>query len=248
MTEKSQKSLSDMTAEELLKVELPNSIITPAKTVTDLVTEPTQLVKTLVTELNMEFLLSGKYQPLHKLKKRVPELEEIGGEVLNDIFKQVNEILEEKRGLPPYQIEFKQVTTLDPQFVAACNILLDVADKRSQTAKLKDVGLTTKQWKNFMRVGRNQAYYEKLVDDLLTSDMWQESRVALAKNVAQGDLPSIKYLHELTNKFSPKNEFDPRILTYFMQFILEVITRHVDSQTARKIADELDQIAIKELT
>ena len=239
-----------LSIEDLLKVNIPNQNNIPNTIVTtqtnDEYTEPSQYVREVVTELNVQHLLNGEYS-FEKLKTSVPELKELSSEQLKTLFKEVNKILEERRGLPPFEVKFVVSRVMDPQFVAACNIMMDVADKRSTTAKLKDVGLTTRQWNNMLRVKANKEFYSNLVDRLMDDDAWHESRMALARNVASGDLPSIKYMHELTAKFSPKSDFDPRLLTYMMTAILDIVVRHVDGNTARIIADEMEHVAIKEL-
>ncbi len=222
---------------------LPNVIVSKE----DTTLEPKVIVKETVTYLNGQHLLMGEYPTLATLKEDLPLVKDLTEEGLKELFLEVNKILEEKRGLPPFQIKFKTVRTLDPNFVAACNLIFDVHDKRSVAAKLKDVKLTTKKFNALLRLRVHREFYEKLTDNLLNEDMWNESRIALARNVQQGDLNSIKYMHALTNKYNERQEFDPRILTVFMQAMLEIVTRHVDGNTARIIADEIDTVAMKEL-
>ena len=238
-------SISELINLNIPNQSLPNMIITTETY--DEAVEPSQHIKEVVTVLNTQFLLEGEYS-FEDLKTRVPILLEMGSEQLEELFTEANKILEDARGLPPFVVKFKTTKILDPRFVAACNIIMDVSDKRSVAAKLKDVSLTTKQWNNFLRTKANREYYDKLVDNLMDYDTWQESRLAIARNVSQGDLSSIKYFHELTGKFVAQKDFDPRILTYMMTAILEIVVRHVDGHTARIIADELEAVAIKELT
>jgi len=242
--------MEKMSIPELLKLNLsdgsiPNTIVTT--TTYDEAVEPSLHIKEVVTVLNTQYLLEGSYN-FEDLKQRVPILLEMGSEQLEELFTEVNKILEDARGLPPFQINFKTTKILDPRFVAACNIIMDVSDKRSVAAKLKDVSLSTKQWNNFLRTKANREYYDKLIENLMDYDTWQESRLAIARNVSAGDLSSIKYFHELTGKFVAQKDFDPRILTYMMTAILEIVVKHVDGHTARIIADELEAVAVKELT
>lgn len=246
---KNQHMSDRLPIDKLLQVDVssfPNTIVSQTET-THHLEEPSQLIKELVTYLNSAMIFEGKYPPLDEVKKRFPELEEINPQQLKKIFKDVNDILENKRDCPPYQINFVEHRILDPQFVAACNLILDSADKRSIAQKLKSVGLTTTKWKNMLRSKKYQDFYNELVDNMMEFDTWQESRVALARNVSQGDLSSIKYFHELTNKFSAKSEFDPRVVTHMLMVVLEIVSKHVDGSTARLIADEIEVSAVKEL-
>lgn len=235
--------MDDQKFKELMSLDIPNTIVTPK----NLGEVDDDLVRKLVTELNFRYLMKGGYPKLDELKEHVPELHDLGSEELQELFTKVNEILEEARDCPPYQISFKEMRIADPHFVAACNLIFDVGDKRSLAAKLKDVGLTTRRFNNLLRIKLHRDYYQELIDKTLNVDVWDQGRLALANNVVNGDLPSIKYFAELQGKFVQQREFDPRVITYMMQSVLEVILRNTDSVTARKIADELEEVAVKQL-
>jgi len=201
----------------------------------------------LVTKLNADFLLKGKYRTLPELVEKFPFLNEYTDDDMKLLFKDINATLE-KRDLPPYEVKFIKQHIYDPIFIAACNVLMNPYDKRSIAAQLKDVGITPAKWAAFLKVKRNREYYDKLVNNMMDNELWNESRVALAKNIADRDLSSIKYFHELSGRHRPNAPFDPQVLMYFMSTVLDVVTKYVDGTVARQIADELEQKSIQELT
>lgn len=204
-------------------------------------------VREVVTFLNWEYLMNGEYPKIGKILEKFEFLNELSSEAQVDFFKQVNDILENARDLPPFELRIKTVRVMDPQFVAACNLIFDVSDKRTLAAKLKDVGLTTKKFHNLCRLKHHKEFYEMMIDQTLQSEVWNEARMALARNVINGDLPSIKFFAEMEGKFTQKSDFDPRMITVILGSVLEIISRNVDGVVARKIADEIEDVAVKSL-
>lgn len=232
--------------EELLNTpipELPNTIVVQYEPGTILEDE----VRKVASFLNMKYLWDGTYPSLSVIKESFSFLLEYGSEQLEELFTKVNDILENARGLPPFEVKINRVRSMDPQFIAACNLIFDVMDKRPQAAKLKSVGLTTGKFQNMLRQKMYRDFYGGLVDQVMDSTIWNEGRLALTRNVINGDLPSIKFAMELTDKFQAKSDFDPRVLTMMMVQILDIISKHVDGRTARVIADELETVAINSI-
>jgi len=211
------------------------------------------LVRRIVTALHANYMLKGQYLTLDQLAIKCPEFGEQRSEFspvgLNEIFQKVGKVLD-KRDLPPYKGYRKQKegSGFDPEFIKACFVLADVNDLRPPRAKLKALGMTTLRWDNFLKLKKNYDYWNTIVNNLMDTTAYNDGRIALARNVAQGDLPSIKYFNALTGKFVEQRDFDPRVLGVLMSSILEIIMRHVDGNTARIIADEMDQAAIMSLS
>lgn len=227
---------------------LPNTIIVVETEEKALSSEMSSLLRSFVTELNAYYLFNGTYQPLSFYKTMYPELEKLSPVGLKDLFKRINATLE-KRGLPPYQINFKKGTTeYDPEFIGACNTLLDFSDKRPLASKLKEIGVSTKRWNNWLRSQRNYDYWHRLVDGMMDREVFEEGRLALAQNVSRGDLASFKYFNEMTDKFVASKEFDPRIIGILMSGVLDIIMRHVEGSVASKIAEEIQLLGISSLT
>ncbi len=205
------------------------------------------ITRTTITELNAHYLMNGKYMSLSQLKEKVPEIQELANTGVIELIKKANKTLE-KRGLPPYQVNISKRQGFDPDFITACHVLADVSDRRPVGSKLKEIGISTMRWNNLLKIKANRDYWNNIVNQLMDTTVWDEGRVALAKNVLEGDLPSFKYFNELTGKFVQQRDFDPRIIQVLMGTLLDIVIRHVDGNTARLIADEMDQAAISTLT
>lgn len=226
---------------------LPNTIIVQEEFKDDTPAEILRLQRTVVTELNAFYLFNGKYQGLKALKEKVPDILTLTPVGLKDLFKRVNSTLD-KRGLPPFQLNFKSVQPeYDPEFIGACSTLADFTDKRPMAAKLKEIGVSTKKWNMWLRSKSNYDYWHRLVDSLMDREVFEEGRMALAQNVSRGDLASFKYFNELTDKFVSQKEFDPRIIGVLMSGVLDIIMRHVEGTVASAIAEEIQQLGISSL-
>ena len=234
--------MEKMSIEDLLGIDpnsIPNTVILAEPTQ---LREPDQITKDIVTFLHTKFLL-GSYPSVTKLFDRFP-LDETDSEA---VFTEVNKVLE-KRGLPPFHVNFKKSKTLDPKFVAGCGVLSDFSNKKSVAQKLKSVGLTTAQWNNLLKIKLHREYWEKITADLVDFGAYHEGKLALARNVAEGDLPSIKYLNEMSGKFTAQSgQMDSRMIISLMSGVLDIISRHVDGDTARAVADELEFMAVQQL-
>lgn len=135
---------------------------------------------------------------------------------------------------------------IDPFFAMACTLICDTADKRSTAAKLKTLGLTTKQWQALLRVPGNNEYFQKRLN-IAFGDTENSAKLALAKNVESGDLQSIKYYHEFTGKFRPQNETNLN-LVFLLGRLMEILSKRIDPAVLAEIADEIETIIdVKEL-
>lgn len=240
--------------DELLATELstpqlesmPNTIITVEKP--DSVDAEIQtLVRAITTDLNAFYLFNGSYQPLkfYREKYDLTTLTPVG---LKSMWDLINQALE-RRGLPRYEINFRTTKLeFDPEFIGAVSTIADFTDKRPIASKLKEIGISTKQWNNWLKSQKNYDYYHSIVDRLMDREVFEEGRLALAQNVARGDLASFKYFNELTDKFVASKEFDPRIIGVLMSGVLDIIMRHVDGSIASKIAEEIQAMGISSLS
>lgn len=224
-----------------LKIETPPNII--LQTETTPLNPPSEKVQEVVTWLHQQIALSENYSPIKELQDRF----DLGDQATNpDFWKAVNKQLEH-RELPLYEVSFKKEKILDPIFVMACSVISDVNNKKTLSKKLESVGLSTAKFNNYLKIRRYSDYYTKIVNRLIDYDAFETSRVMLANNVAQGDLASIKYLHEFTHKFTPQRDMDIRIITHLLKTIVEIVANNTDGVTARKIADAIETSAIETL-
>lgn len=132
---------------------------------------------------------------------------------------------------------------LTPQMLACANVLLDFSDKRSKTAKLRDLGLTTQQYNGFVANPQFNAYVTARAEKLLPDSM-HEAHTALLKNVERGDTNSLKLYYEITGRHNPAQarEFNPEAL---LTRIFEIITTRVkDPDVLQAISQDIGSLAI----
>jgi hypothetical protein len=65
--------------------------------------------------------------------------------------------------------------------------------------------------------------------------------LALARNVDNGDLQSIKYFNELTGRYRGNDETVVNLMVLLGR-MMEVLAKHVEPQILAAIADELDNV------
>jgi len=139
------------------------------------------------------------------------------------------------RGIPHYEVPLDY---LEPNFVLAVNLIVNAYDKRGVPAKLKEVGLTTKQWTAFLRIPKHQEYYQKRLNAIFDEDMVAESKLTVMRLIQANDLQAVKYYNELQNIYRPQESGQVQLI---LMAIMEILTLHVDPVTIGKVAESLRQ-------
>lgn len=129
---------------------------------------------------------------------------------------------------------------LDPLFVMATSIICDTADKRTTAAKLKQLGMTTKQWQGQIKLPAQRAYFEKRLAESF-DNVELSAKLSLSKNVEAGDLQSIKYYHEYTGKYRPQNDTTLN-LVFLMGRMMEILSKFLSPEQLSLVADEIDNV------
>ena len=137
------------------------------------------------------------------------------------------------RGIPSYETPLDY---LEPNFVLAVNLVVNPYDKRAVAAKLKEAGLTTKQWTGFLRQDKHQAYYRKRLDQIFDEDTQNDAKLALQRLIQAGDLQAIKHYHELQNIYRPQDNNNVQAI---LLAIMEILTLHVEPSVIGKVAESL---------
>lgn len=142
------------------------------------------------------------------------------------------------RGLPPF---FKDTLPelLTPEQVLAVNLILNVYDKRSLQTKLKSISVTTSKWSAWLNDPNFSRHLASQIDKRFNF-LEQDAKLALAKNIQDGDLNSIKFYLELTGKFSPQAPAVQVNVNLIVNRILDVLVKYVPAPTLSQIADELE--------
>ncbi len=131
---------------------------------------------------------------------------------------------------------------LQPNFVLAVNLMCAVQDRRSVEAKLKEAGISTKQWQSLLRRQEYYDYYQRRVNEIFTEDVKNDCKLGLAELVAARDLAAIKYVNELTNVYRPQGANE--LIMKMLQVIIEIVSMHVTPDVLSKIANDLQNSEI----
>lgn len=144
------------------------------------------------------------------------------------------------RGIDPNdQIPGRGLTSIQ---LAAINVLMDFADKRSTKAKLNELGVSTAQYSAWLRNPQFQAYSRNRAESLL-GDHSHAAHIALMQNIERGDLNSIKLYYEMIGRWSTKAAGEVNI-EFLMIRILETLQRHLatDPDKLMAIAADLGEL------
>lgn len=137
----------------------------------------------------------------------------------------------------------EDVVLTEEQLVAA-NTMLDLRDNRSQSKKLRELGVSTTKWEGWLRDPAFQNYIRTRAENLLPDNM-HESHLALLDRVRSGDINAIKYFNEITGRYVP-NASDKADVNAVLMMVLEVIQRHVkDPDALVAISDDMVAIGRK---
>ncbi len=128
--------------------------------------------------------------------------------------------------------------------MAAASVMMNLTDRRSDEKKLRDIGVSTEEFSNWMQNSTFSEYMRQR-SEVLISNSTHEAHMGLMRGVRQGNTASIKLYYELTGRYNPneENNVNVRIL---IGRVLEAIQKHVkDPNTLNQLAIELSQLAIE---
>lgn len=127
----------------------------------------------------------------------------------------------------------------------AIAVMLDPYDRRSDEKKLRDLGITTRQWSTWMLEEQFAGYVRDRSERMLDSSVF-EAHKGLIKGVRNGNVAAVKTLYEITNRYRPDQEQQIDIRRVLHTFI-EVIQRYVkDPIVLQHIAMDLSSVASAE--
>ena len=139
------------------------------------------------------------------------------------------------RGIRPYETPPQYQ---EANFVLAVNLIVNVYDKRTIPAKLKDANLSSKQWTSFLRDEAHYAYYKEQLDKIFDNDLQNDAKLALHKLVQAGDLQAIKHYHELQNIYRPQQD-NQKVVLDTLRVIMDILSLHVTPDVLGRVAAEL---------
>lgn len=147
----------------------------------------------------------------------------------------------EARGIP-YPNPSDKFT---PTQMAAAAAMLDPIDRRADEKKLRDLGITTRQWSTWLQ-DREFAKYLRDRSEILLENSVIEAHKGLIKGMRNGNIASISTFYKMTGRYDPDQQNQVNIRLLLHSFI-EVIQRHVkDPVILHNIATEMTNMAARE--
>jgi hypothetical protein len=131
---------------------------------------------------------------------------------------------------------------LNERQMAAVAVMTNFIDKRSDEKKLRDIGITTREWATWMLDENFQKYLSTRSERMLVGAQ-HEAHLGLIKGMRNGNVASVKLFNEMTGRYNPEADNQVNVKLLLHSFI-EVLQRHIkDPIQLHGIAGELMQIA-----
>lgn len=230
------------------KTSVPENFSTPQES------EPPKLVLELVSEHELCLIEAVSTIERHFwATSELPGFEQFldAGITIEELKEVVNPKLA-GRGIPTYS--FNKVATpvgdggFDPRFILACNVMCRATGK-SKGAKFKDLstlGVNEPMWNAWLSIPSYFEYAKKIMEVQFESVTDLDAKMGIARNVANGDLQSIKYFHEFTNRYRPQDQNTINLMA-IIQALMEILAQNVTADVFDKIANQLEATPVGEL-
>lgn len=132
-----------------------------------------------------------------------------------------------------------------PEQMHAAAAMTDITDRRSDSKKLADLGITTRQWSTWVQDEAFAAYLRDRSERLLENSMY-EAHKGLLKGVRNGNVAAVKTYYEVTGRYNSnaENQIDVRRV---LHTFIEVIQRYIkDPIVLHQISMDLTNAASAE--
>lgn len=138
-----------------------------------------------------------------------------------------------------------QADILTDDQMHAIATMLDPYDRRSDEKKLRDLGLTSRQWATWLLDDQFAEYMRDRSERMLANSV-HEAHKGLVKGARNGNVAAVKTLYEITGRYRPNEESQIDVRRVLHTFI-EVIQRYVkDPIVLHNIAMDLSNAASAE--
>jgi hypothetical protein len=148
------------------------------------------------------------------------------------------------RGLPTYD---SPPNRIDSNFALATTLICDISDKRTKAAKLKDAGLTTRQWTGFLKRRSHYNYFQERLNRVWNDEVEPNAKLAISRAVESGDLQAVKYFHEYTDRYRPQDQQIVN-LSLIISGLLEILAKHLNKELLQTVATELEATGLLNVT
>lgn len=122
--------------------------------------------------------------------------------------------------------------------MSAIAAMLDYTDRRSDEKKLRDVGITTRQWTTWMLDDTFAEYLRERSERMLVNAQHEAHR-GLLKGVRNGNVASVKLYNEMTGRHNPDADNNVNVRALLMTMI-EILQKYIqDPIVLHGIATEM---------
>lgn len=140
--------------------------------------------------------------------------------------------------------QLRDVAELTPRQMAAVAIMTNLVDRRSNEKKLRDIGVSTEEWSNWIQNAQFAEYLRERTEVMIANST-HEAHIGLMRGVQQGNTAAIQLYYKMTGRYDPDAENNVNVRLVIGK-VLEVIQQHVrDPEVLNKLAVGMSQIAIE---
>lgn len=149
----------------------------------------------------------------------------------------------DNRGIryPNYALGDIDLEDLSNEQVSAVITILNLEDKRTRAAKLKDLGLTVQQWNGWMKDPKFVEFLQETSAKNFHAAL-DKAHEGLTRSIERGDVNGIKLYMELTGRHNTATPTMQNVQV-LLQRVVEVIQKHVkDPQLLRAIGEDFERV------
>lgn len=176
----------------------------------------------------------GDEQMLKRFNIAQPLLEEFKVDML------VHRSLTERGIVYPPRKDF-----LNDRQIAAVAAMTNYVDKRSDEKKLRDIGISTREWATWLLDNNFSEYLQERAERMFRNSQ-HEAHMGLIKGMRNGNVASVKLFNEMSGRHNPEaeNNFNIRIL---LSGIIEILQLEIrDPIILNRIATKMMNLAARE--
>lgn len=174
-------------------------------------------------------------------------------EVMHRRFETTQADLEEFKIHPLVQKSFKHRGIVYPRYedkltdrqMAAVAAMLNYTDKRTDEKKLRDIGISTREWHGWLLDDDFAGYVTSRSEKLLANSQ-HEAHLGLIKGIRTGNIAHVKLYNEMTGRYNPEQENNFNVRLLLGRFV-EILQKHIqDPALLNVIALEITNAAARE--
>lgn len=133
---------------------------------------------------------------------------------------------------------------LTPRQIATAAVMTNLSDRRSDEKKLRDLGVSTTEWETWKLDTNFMEYLNARVERILGNSI-SDAHLGLVRSAKSGNVPAIKLLYEITNRYNPEQQNNLNIQLILAR-IVEIVQKYVkDPEILQGMGTELTQLAIE---